>query len=61
MGKFPRKIKGYTCPECGEFHEDESDAENCCPRDPIEETEWWQCVTCDEIYEDKEEAYHCCE
>jgi len=60
MGKFPRKIKGFECPECNEFHETYEDAECCCPRD-IEEAERWQCVDCDELHEDKEDAYHCCE
>jgi len=59
MGKFPRKVTGYLCPECEEFYEDEDEAEECCPRE-VEKTERWQCVTCDDIYEDKDDAYNCC-
>lgn len=61
MGKFPRKITMFICPECEEHHEIENDAEKCCPRDEIEEVEDWQCIECDEVHEEREDAYSCCD
>lgn len=60
MGRFPRKKEGYECPDCGDFHEDFANAEDCCPRE-IDKVERWQCSVCDEIYEEREEAYSCCD
>lgn len=61
MGKFPRKVKRFICPDCQEDHDSEQAAEDCCPRDGIEPEDMWQCVDCDEVYMDREDAYSCCE
>lgn len=59
MGKFPRKVEGYQCPDCEEVHDTEEDAQNCCPRD-VEKVFLWECVECGEKHEDREDAYNCC-
>ena len=41
----------YECPICGEEHEDEEDAEECCQ---------YRCVECGELYEIEEGAENCC-
>ena len=55
-----KKITAYECPECGELHEHQYDAEECCPRD-VNEMKAYQCIECGYIYEDKEDAEECCE
>ena len=53
-----KKIKAYECPDCGDLHETEEEAQNCC--NMIEEVSAWKCTECDEIHSDKEDAKECC-
>lgn len=55
-----KKVAVFECPECGQVHEDPEEASECCPRDPLEQIDYWKCGECDELYEDKEEAKECC-
>ena len=47
----------YQCGECGDVHDFEDEAIECCqPR----VTEVYVCSTCDEVHLDKEDAEQCC-
>lgn len=47
----------WKCCECGEIHDDDDDAQECCkPR--IEEL--YRCDVCSETHEDEDEAGNCC-
>jgi hypothetical protein len=56
----PKIVGAYTCEECGAWHADEEDAQECCPRG-ANNADGWECPDCDEIYETEDEAYECCE
>lgn len=47
----------FRCDACGDVHDDECDAETCCPRDA---DEVWQCGECSEIHDTEQEAIECC-
>lgn len=48
----------YECPDCGELHEEQDDAKDCCPKEIVE---MWVCSVCGEQYEDWDSAYSCCD
>lgn len=50
------KVK-YRCSECGDIHDFEEDAAECCPPDVFEV---YICPTCDEAHDDEDEARECC-
>lgn len=52
-----RVIEVFRCEMCGEVHEDDSDARDCC--EP-EITRLFKCTACGEIHSDEEEAEDCC-
>ncbi|MBV6340341.1 hypothetical protein [Candidatus Magnetobacterium casense] len=56
----PKKITAYECSDCSRLHENEGDAEMCCPRDDVEQKEAYKCGECGDIYEDRDEAKECC-
>jgi predicted RNA-binding Zn-ribbon protein involved in translation (DUF1610 family) len=43
----------YECPMCGEEHEDEEDAKNCCQT-------IYECPMCGEEHDSEEDADNCC-
>ncbi|MBS1143389.1 MAG: hypothetical protein H6R14_795 [Proteobacteria bacterium] len=48
----------YQCCECGDIHDDEDDARECCaPR--IKEV--FVCPQCKEVFDDEDEAIECCD
>lgn len=44
----------WICPECGEEHDDEDDAINCCQPD------MWKCSECGKEFDDEQDADDCC-
>jgi len=51
-------IEKYRCCECGDTHEFEDDAYQCCPP---QVTEIFQCGTCGHEYDHYDEADVCCQ
>lgn len=47
----------YKCSQCGDLHDDENDALECCPKDI-----WavYVCPRCDKEHHDEEAAIDCC-
>lgn len=55
-----QKSNYWKCSSCGQEHEEEEDAENCCPNHAEKGRESWVCDECDTMYDTKEEANECC-
>lgn len=51
----PKKV--YICGRCYETHDDEADAEECCPPQVLEE---WECPTCQKSHVKLANAESCC-
>lgn len=47
----------WRCEQCGEIHDDEDEASECCPP---EVTVLFRCKVCRETYRKEEEAEDCC-
>jgi hypothetical protein len=47
----------YECTSCYDIHDDEWEAQECCPR---EVNTVYVCAECDEVYLDVQEANECC-
>ena len=59
MGKDYESIAMYECNNCGDRHEDEQVANECCYN--ITELEFFSCEHCKKDYEENEkEAEECC-
>ena len=50
-------IKRWECGRCGDVHDSEDEAIECC-QPSISET--WECGVCGECHDDREDALHCC-
>lgn len=50
----PKSVTKYQCPSCGEVHDKEYQAEDCC-KPEAEEVTMWEC-DCGEVYDDREHA-----
>jgi hypothetical protein len=50
-------IVGWKCGDCGEFHDDESDALHCCAPGPEEA---WACPDCEKAHDTERKALECC-
>ena len=48
----------YQCPDCGDLHDDNYDAEMCCP---VEVHKLYICPICDEGHMTEQEAIKCCD
>lgn len=61
MAKDYEIIEKFECADCGEEHDEYSYAEECCPREPIENT-YYKCETCEKVYQEDEEdkVKECC-
>ena len=49
--------KVWMCSVCESVHDEEWQAEECCPP---EVWEMYQCPVCDEVFDDSEDAQACC-
>lgn len=54
----PKSVTKFQCPSCGELHNKEYQAEECCTPE-AEEVTMWECE-CGDTYDDKEHAHLCC-
>jgi rubredoxin len=45
----------WECPECGDYHESEEEATNCCQEDI------WECSECGKEYDNEDYAEKCCD
>lgn len=52
------KYLRWQCDGCGDIHDDEDDARDCCRPRVIE---GWSCPVCDKFHEDEEDAIACCD
>lgn len=50
-------VRLWECGRCGEVHEDEDEAVDCC-RPTVNEV--WECAVCGECHDDRDEALKCC-
>lgn len=48
-------IAQWRCHDCGELHDDEDEARECCPPEEV-----YLCPSCDEQYRHEIEARACC-
>ena len=55
----PTQITQFQCPTCGDMHDWDDEAEDCCPPE-AEEVTVWRCGNCDETYDDQDHARLCC-
>ncbi len=55
----PKSVIKFQCPSCGEVHDKEHQAENCCIPE-AEEVTMWECTECGEAHDDREHAHLCC-
>ncbi len=47
----------YRCPECGDLHDVEEDAEDCCAADDADHV---RCPVCGSVCGDHHDAANCC-
>lgn len=52
-----KAIERYECGRCGETHDTEEDAVDCCAPSV---SHVWECGECGETFDDEDEADECC-
>lgn len=55
----PTLHRMFECGECGDLHEHDYDAEECC-MPVVSEVNAWACAECGFITKDEEAARYCC-
>ena len=59
--KPPRRVTRWECPECGELHYSEGDAEDCCePSSQVAQSDEPMCPVCGTYHVDHYAAADCC-
>ena len=53
--KKTRPEQKWKCGGCGQLHDDEFEANRCCPSEEL-----WLCPTCDAEHDSEKEAIACC-
>ncbi len=52
-----KPVEKWECGHCGELHDDEDEANECCQPTIAEK---WECGECGEVYDSESEAEECC-
>jgi len=55
----PKQVTQFQCPTCGDLHDWDYEAEDCCPLE-AEKVTVWRCGNCDETLGDQDLARLCC-